>query len=150
VYVKDSNTIIYCTSLVFKLEKCSFNAYEIPEVMSSNFTHVAATYNNIYIHFYNNHAHIAGSAVYGNSMDICNIHVQYKSTSDSGTKYLPMHDLYKLELEANSDPFKVCQCEDGIPNCKTSKLFRQVYAVELHRIPVVAVGQRNGVVPAVI
>jgi len=58
-----------------------------------------------------------------------------------------------MELEPNSvssDPFQVCLCIDGTPCCNTSEESRKVYPGELLRIPVVAVGQNNGVVPAVI
>jgi len=60
-----------------------------------------------------------------------------------------MHEVLNIELDANSvssDPFQVCPCEDGTPTCNTSQIFWQVYPGELLRIPVVAVGQNNGVV----
>ena len=124
---------------------------EIPHATSSNFTQAVIAYYNIHIHF--NHADIAGSAVYGGSVDICHIRVDYKSTHRIGFDVLIMNDVLNIELEENSvssHPYQVCPCKDGTPSCNISELHREVYPGELLQIPVVAVGQKNGVVPAVI
>ena len=64
-----------------------------------------------------------------------------------------LREILNMELEPNSvssDPFQVCLCIGGTPCCNTLEESRKVYPGELLRIPVVAVGQNNGVVPAVI
>ena len=98
VYVEDSNPIAY---------------YVTP----SNLTHAVTAYYNIYIHFYNNHAQIVGSAVYGGAMDICKIHVEYNTTTDIDVALFRMYDILNIEMVENSvssDPFRVCPCENGI------------------------------------
>ena len=159
VYVEDSYPITRCASNTSIWDKCLFQIYElfeIPHISLSNLTHAvtALMYYNIHLHFRNNHAQNAGSAVYGGSLDICHINVHCKF-ADSHTEFkaLEVYDVFSMELEANSvssDPFRVCPCEDGKPSCNTSKDFRQVYPGELLCIPVVAVGQNNGVVPGVV
>jgi len=89
VYVEDSNPIAYCISEFedSSLDKCFFQIYELFEISHAtptNFMHAATAYYNIYIHFYNNHAQIAGSVVYGGAMDICKIVVDYETTTDVG------------------------------------------------------------------
>ena len=110
-------------------------------------------YYNIYIHFYSNHAKITGSAVYGGSMDICHIQIDYKSKKETGFEFLRMNHVVNIELEAHSvssHPYQVCPCKDRTPSCNTSELYGEVYPGELLQIPVVAVGQKNEIVPAVI
>jgi len=100
-------------------------------------------------------AQIAGSSIYGGSLDSCTINVEYTtSTVQQSLSILSLNwNELNLDLEPNSissDPFQVCMCEDEIPNCNTSELVRQVYPGELLHFPVVATGQRDGIVPAVI
>ena len=86
-------------------------------------------------------------------MDICRIRVDYKSTNGIGFHFLILNDVLNIELEANSVssyPYQVCPCKDGTPRCNISELYQDVYPGELLQIPVVAVGQKNGIVPAVI
>ena len=105
VYVEDSNPITYCISEELVLDRCFFETYElleIPNVESSNFTQAVIAYYNIHIHVYNNHAEIAGSAVYGGAIDICYIRVDYKYKYEIGYEFLIMNDVINIELEANS------------------------------------------------
>jgi len=92
--------------------------------------------------------------MYGGSLDVCHISGHYKyANSQRGYKHFKLHELLNMELEPNSvssDPFQVCLCIDGTPCCNTLEESRKIYPGELLRIPVVAVGQNNGVVPAVI
>ena len=122
VYVEDSNPIAYCISEFedSSLDKCFFQIYELFEISHAtptNFRHAATAYYNIYIHFYNNHAQIVGSAVYGGAMDICKIHVEYNTTTDIDVALFRMYDILNIEMVENSvssDPFRVCPCENGI------------------------------------
>ena len=64
-----------------------------------------------------------------------------------------MNDVLNIELEANSVSshlYQVCPCKDGTQRCSISELYREMYPGELLQIPVVAVGQKNGIVPVVI
>ena len=116
---------------------------------------------NISIHFYNNNAQKAGSAVYGGSIDSCAIDLGYNITSMQGFT-ISMQGIStfnwhvpNLELEPNSvssDPFQVCLCKDGAPNCSISESDKQmqVYPGQMLKLPVVTTGQRDGIVPAVV
>ena len=75
-------------------------------------------------------------------------------TSAQGTFEFNWH-VPNLELDPNSvssEPFQVCLCKDGALNCSTSEsdMHMQVYPGQLLKLPVVATGQRDGIIPAVI
>ena len=161
VYVEDSNPFSYCFPLSYKLVGCFFQIYgaiELPpfELLPSLAAFTAAIRASLNIHslFYNNNAGISGSAIYGGSIDNCIVHIEY---SDSGryTLFDPFIDVLNMELQQepnsiSSDPLQVCMCEDGIANCSTLEFIGQVYPGEQFHFPVVATGQRDGVVPAVV
>jgi len=183
VYVKDSDPISYCFPDIGNLEKCFFQVdgsfyttdaefisiYSDPaalnEYLQSN-EYTASeirTLLSVSIHISNNYAQIAGSAVFGGSINNCTIELQYKiHTSVESIGYYWQHGvgsfkwhIPNLELEPNSvasDPFQVCLCKNGVLNCSTSESDRQmqVYPGQLLKLPVVAAGQRNGIVPAVV
>ena len=179
VYVEDSDPISYCSPENINLENCPFQVDEVfqasndeaiqlfsilvnPTASRQFFKSNESTalkirpLLNITLHFSSNHAKRAGSAVYGGSIDNCASHFEY---------YFPAFKIQgvfrfnwyvpNLELEPNSissDPFQVCLCKDGRINCNTSELDRQmpVYPGQLLKLPVVATGQRDGIVPAVV
>ena len=182
VYVEDSDPISYCFPESVSLERCLFqvdayfqtsldtmkqfipilyNPTAILEVLETNDSTAQAVreFLNISIHFHNNHAQKAGSAVYGGSIDNCTIDFGYAillaySTSVKGFVRFNWH-VPNLELNPNSissDPFQVCLCRNGILNCSTSESDRQkqVYPGQLLKLSVVATGQRDGIVPAVV
>ena len=95
--------------------------------------------------------------MYGGSIDNCVTDIEYKTGLgpflSMPSRFLSLYCTSILEVEpssVSSDPFQVCLCEGGIPKCNLSDLVRQVYPGELLRIPVVATGQRDGIVPAVV
>ena len=45
---------------------------------------------------------------------------------------------------------QVCPCKDETPSCNISELHKEICPGELLQIPVVTVGQKNGVIPAAI
>ena len=179
VYVEDSDPVSYCSHLSLYLERCLFQVdgsfrisrenlaqlnptffyqaalHEILQLNDSTI-HTVRELLNISIHFHNNYAQKAGSAVYGGSIDNCVIELGVYITLISwrGVFRFNWH-VPNLELEPNSissDPFQVCLCKDGRINCNTSELDRQmqVYPGQLLKLPVVATGQRDGIVPAVV
>ena len=179
VYVEDSDPISYCFPEAINLENCPFQVDDVFQAsydeaiqlfqISVNPTASRQFFQsnkstalkirpllNITLHFSSNHAKRAGSAVYGGSIDNCASHLGYYvpvfliQGVVSFNWYVP-----NLELEPNgisSDPFQVCLCKDGGINCNTSELDRQmpVYPGQLLKLPVVATGQRDGIVPAVV
>ena len=102
---------------------------------------------------YNNDAQIAGSAVYGGSLENCFSQVCFSSAEYEGVLLVDFF-AQNLDLEStgsiSSDPFQECTCEDRIPNCNISELTRQVYPGELLHFPVVAAGQGNGIVHVIV
>ena len=48
----------------------------------------------------------------------------------------------------SSDPFRICLCENNHIDCSKSGKYYRVYPGETFHVSVVAVGQRNGIVPA--
>jgi len=106
VYVEDPNPVTSCVSEQLASEKCFFEIYErfeIPhDTYSSIQSYAVTAYYNIYVHFYNNRAQIAGSAVYGGSVDICHIRVDYKFTNYFGFEVLIMNDVLNIELETKT------------------------------------------------
>ena len=174
VYVDDFDPISYCFSDLRSVERCFFqvtglNVISNPKVLdlvrkygpleiTGTTRHAIDALVYMRVHFYNNHAQIAGSAVYGGSVDNCVTDIEYKSALSSSLS-LPSRFLSfiflksNLELEPNSvssHPFQVCLCEGGIPNCNIPELVRQVYPGELLHFSVVTAGQRDGIVPAVV
>ena len=50
----------------------------------------------------------------------------------------------------SSDPYRVYLCKDNQQDCNQSKITREIFLGSTLLVPVVALGQRNGIVPAVI
>jgi len=96
VYVEDSDPISYCFPKSLNLERCVFQVDGLLQISYNNIdrlfsifvdpasihkflqlneptVHAITELLNISIHFYNNHAQKAGSAVYGGSIDSCAI-----------------------------------------------------------------------------
>ena len=153
VYVEDSDPTSYCFPDIESLGKCFFQIHGIFKPSDQfasldweNQTAVVRAYFDIYLKFYSNHANIAGSAVYGGSVDGCVMEVYYTLGREI---FSNAHQLY-LELEPNSissDPFAVGLCRDGTLAKNTSKLSTQIYPGELLHFPVLAAGQGDDVVP---
>ena len=173
VYVKDSDPISYCFADITNLERCFYQvdgSFEtssnyillilsdpaaLKDYLQSNEStaHAIRALLNIGIHFHNNYAQRAGNAVYGGSVENCAISLGYKTNFVEDSVSFNWH-IPNFELEPNSvssDPFQVCLCKDGFPNCNTSESeLMRVYPGQLIKLPVVATGQRDGIVPAVV
>ena len=100
--------------------------------------------------FKNNSAYNAGSVLYGGTIDNCCLDPH--DFCDSG----PVFDkLFHYEADnttssVSSDPFRVCLCENNHPNCSKSIKTLSVYPGETFQVSLVAVGQREGIVPSVV
>ena len=110
----------------------------------------------------NNTAILAGSIVYGGSVDNCYSYYdpflpQISSNNQrSGAVFDKNVMVYSvnestLSSPVSSDPTRVCFCQqDNKPNCSISHISIKVFSGEQFGLSLVAVGQRNGIVPAVI
>ena len=105
------------------------------------------------MYFDNNRAVEAGTDLYGGSVDDCTLNnFEYKpfylgSRAISGYLF----DVISENKPAiSSDPQNICTCRDGIINCTGSYHPEPVYPGGKLEVPVIALGQRNGITAAVI
>ena len=107
----------------------------------------------VHVLFRNNTATIAGSAVYGGSIDYCysllKIWNENQTSSDIFNRIFHPHNLSSDMSFISSDPIGVCFCDHNMTwhNCSNKDLHVSVYPGETFNISVVVVGQRSGSVP---
>ena len=98
--------------------------------------------------FINNSADDAGSVLYGGAIDNCKL-TGLESYSSGEVFDLLVHiEDDNTNPSISSDPFRICPCENNRPDCSESDKSYTVHPGETICVSVVAVGQRNGVVPA--
>ena len=101
--------------------------------------------------FKNNSADVAGSVLYGGAIDNCKLTHGLDSHSSGEVFDMLVHiEDDNANSKISSDPFHVCPCESNHTHCNQSVISGTVYPGETFMISVVAVGQRDGTVPAVI
>ena len=145
--VDDRNPFAYCVSLdipVFTATRCF---YQFPSHRSEELppTDVA-------VFFETNNASEAGADLYGGLVDICYLEVQDNEFNPpSGLPSLATVIQGEHNIEVSSDPIRVCVCEDDIiANCSIESVDRRVFPGGIIQVSVVALGQRNGTVPALV
>ena len=151
IFVADE-PFLYCTFrqqswVLDSREHCFFQPLDLP-------------YTTLHFILENNTAEEAGSALYGGMLDRCDI----QNTSDpiSSTRRYRSGEIFNEifsitkdwitsgDVVISSEPIRVCPCFDGHPNCSQSDVTVTVYPGETFPVPLVAVGQRNGIVPSII
>ena len=142
IYVADISPLSYCTVLAPQ-EECFF---QLPGQNLSNGIDVRLV-------FKDNSAQIAGSVLFGGTIDNCKLTHGLDSYSSGKVFDMLVHNNdtdYNTTSNISSDPLLICQCENDHPDCsKTWFAFpRSVYPGEIFQIPVVVIGQRNGVIPS--
>ena len=148
VYVEDSDPTSYC----FPDDLIRTCFFQIAGVYQNSVLPNLQPFLDIHLHLYNNYAQMAGSSVYGGAIYSCSTEVCFTVFGCIKVRSPILH----LELEPNdsisSDPFEVLLCEDGNPigNTINPELVRQVHAGELLHFPLVASGQGEETIPAVI
>ena len=143
IYVYDANLLNYCTQIVKPFvpnEKCFF------QLSSQNLSNDIDTQ----LFFNNNSADTAGSVLYGGTIDSCKL----THGLDSGEVFdkLVQYEDDNTTSAISSDPFLVCPCDmNNHPDCN-QEMYKtlSVYPGETLQLSVVAIGQRNGTVPALI
>ena len=144
IYVSDANSQIYCTqtAMLIPKPKCFF---QLPGQNLSNNIDVKFI-------FKNNYADAAGSVLYGGAIDNCKLADQ--DSHNSGEVFdMLVHNEDDTDCSTtsniSSDPFHICPCDDNNhPDCNKSSEVLSVYPGESYQVSVVAVGQREGIVPA--
>ena len=105
----------------------------------------------IKLRFQDNAANEAGSAIYGGNLDSCGVctlpyeYYQYVT----GEVAFSVWGNISGNL-TSSDPYRVCICVDNHPVCNESKTTCDIFPGVTIDVAIVAVGQLNGPVPAVI
>ena len=142
IYVLTANPFIFCTKTqitILPREKCFFQF--LGQNLSSGL--------DVQFVLKNNSAYDAGSVLYGGAIDNCD---QY--TYNSAGKVFDKVVHYEADNTASrisSDPVRICLCNlNNHPNCNQSMKMLSVYPGETFQVSVVAVGQRDGIVPAAV
>ena len=151
IFVEDTNPYISCLPNWLRRQMIQDNT----DGLYSCFFQYNWNSRNIKITFESNTAQDSGSAIYGGLIDSCKLNKpQYSSYwISTGRMFNKIFFFMKNSSDfsvVSSHPFKVCTCQNNYPDCETSVIKRQVYPGEQLTLPVVAVGQRNGTVPAAI
>ena len=110
------------------------------------------------VHFVleNNTAEEAGTALYGGMVDRCDIQTStVAQLFHSDEIFNKIFNITKRknasrELGISSEPFRLCPCYYGHANCSQSEVTVTAYPGETFSVSLVAVGQRNGIVPSLI
>ena len=135
IYVYD-NPFIYCNQ--FSSEKECF--FQLPSQNLSNGI-------DIQLIFRNNSA-IVGSVLYGGAIDNCKLTgLDSYNSGEVFDMLVHIEDDNKTST-ISSEPFRVCPCENNLPDCSKSHVPYIVYPGEMFNVSTVAVGQRSGTVPA--
>ena len=146
IVIDDSITFPYCAPVeipTFAATRCfyQFPSYRLEELPPTDVT----------VFFEMNNASEAGADFYGGLVDSCYLEVE-------GTGFNPPRGQPSFaavvqggeSLKVSSDPIRVCVCEDGIANCIIESVDRRVFPGGMVEVFVVALGQRNGTVPALV
>ena len=104
---------------------------------------------------YDNHARLAGSNVFGGSIDQC-----YMIHGSKHTKEYQSYSLYNTIFKMPNDtdypsfvsspPRHVCLCQNSKPNCSSGTLSLQKFPGETFSVEAVLVGQFDGTVPGTV
>ena len=100
------------------------------------------------IYFENNIAGFAGMALFGGWIDICIRRNSYYIPSQIFDFQIGNNNISFSEISSN--PSRVCVCTNSIPNKYESSKTTTLFPGQTFEIEVVAVGQRFGVVPAIV
>ena len=142
IHIEDSTAFVYCfqSAVITTAAECFF---QLPPENISPFA------TNASLNFDGNSAAEAGGDVYGGSIDSCLL-LNSENTPISGGAIFDMLTASEGDLNLSSEPIRICACDHAIPNCNETQLQRELFPGETTYIEVIALGQRNGSVPALI
>jgi len=140
IYVLDINPLIYCTHIATFIarEECFFQLPGLSSGLDVQFI------------FNNNSADVAGSVLYGGTIDNCKLNGLESRSSGEVFDMLFQYEHDNTTSSISSDPFYVCPCENNSPNCSQSMKTLSVYPGETFNISVVTTGQGNEAVSALV
>ena len=145
IYVLTANRFIYCEMtpiLVITAKKNCFFQFPGQNLSSGlDFQFV----------FKDNFADTAGSVLYGGAIDNCTLTGLDSYNLGKVFDKVVHNEADNTTSSISSDPFRICLCNlNNYPNCSQSMKTLSVYPGETFQVSVVAVGQRNGIVPAAV
>ena len=121
--------------------QCFYQIEEIP-----NFEHIT------YLIFESNEAKQSGSTLYGGLLDRCRLiaggTILPRKNALDIFQNISKFNFQNLDEHISSDPFDICFCENGIPNCNLTLPAQQVIRGQTFTLSVVAVDQTHTPVPA--
>ena len=142
IFVQDSNPFKYCPEVTdsnCRQDDCFF------QVVDQN----ASTGFSSKLEFINNSAVESGDAIFGGMIDHCSLIGLPASSSSEVFDMITTLEQPGTTSAISSYPLHICSCENGYPNCGSQYRAADVYAGERFAVSgLVAVGQRNGTVPA--
>ena len=150
ITVDVSNQLVYCleTSLTSALNECFF---QLNSKATIKYDRQLNDFN-VRMDFNDNTAGEGGGDIYGGAVDNCGIQSIDKccdfQSSGSVLDYITANSPETLDV--SSDPLRICVCENNEANCNPSSITRQAYPGGKFIVSVIAFGQRNGRVSAVI
>ena len=98
----------------------------------------------------NNTAGKAGGVLYGGMIDRCRLTPETLNPGQVVDEIFDITEHSPGISVISSDPYQVCPCSNSEQNCSIHSINITVYPGETFLVPVVAVGQRNGTVPALV
>ena len=101
------------------------------------------------LQFQDNAANEAGNVLYGGSLASCGVITNVQGDYVTGNEAFNTWANVSSTL-MSSDPYRVCICVDNNPDCSQNVTIQEVYPGVTFVVPVVAFGQYDGAVPAVI
>ena len=146
IVIVDSVGFLYCTPMEipdFSATKCfyQFPSYRLEELPPTD----------VAIFFEMNNASEAGADFYGGLVDSCYLEVEGNEfNQQSGQPSFAAVFHGGESLKVSSIPIRVCVCQGEIANCSIESVNRHVFPGGMVEVFVVALGQRNGTVPALV
>ena len=142
VYVEDINPLKYCpeaTGFNCRQDDCFFQVLD--QNVSTGFSSK--------LEFVSNSAVESGDAVWGGNIDHCSLIGLPASNSSEVFDMITTFEQPQTASVISSVPLQICGCENGYPNCTRKNRYHEVYPGETFVVTnIVAVGQRDGTVPA--
>ena len=125
-----------------------FEAGCVPFITEDNPSFLDPT---IQLLFQDNSANEAGSILYGGNLYSCGVCIGYLDRDWYVSGEVAFNAWANVSSNLmSSDPYRLCVCVDNHPDCSQSNTTREVFPGATIGIPVVALGQYDGAVPAVI
>ena len=98
----------------------------------------------------NNTAGKAGRVLYGGMIDVCRLTPEALNPGHVFDEIFDITEHISKNSVIASDPNHICPCPYDQPDCSIHSINTTVYPGETFLVPAVAIGQRNGTVPAVV